>query len=58
MQAIAGMERTFTENVGAIPLYFDVVVTAHTANLEGPVARETPDSGQDYHDVQLWHWTS
>jgi len=57
VQAIAGMERTFTQTVGSIPLYFDVVVTAHTGNLEGPVGRETPDSAPDYRNIQLWRWT-
>jgi hypothetical protein len=50
------MERVFTEDVGAIPLFFDAIVTAHSGNLEGPVARETPDSAQDYRNIQLWRW--
>jgi peptide/nickel transport system substrate-binding protein len=58
VQAIAAMERTLTEQVGAIPLFFDIVVTARTGNLAGPIARETPNSGQNYHRIEHWAWRS
>ena len=39
------MEHLLNEDVGAIPHYFTVVVTANVSNLRGPVARMTPSSG-------------
>jgi peptide/nickel transport system substrate-binding protein len=54
---IAQMERVLTEQMGAIPYLFTVVVTAHTANLKGPTARRTPDAGVGPVRVHTWEWT-
>jgi peptide/nickel transport system substrate-binding protein len=55
---LAQMERTFTEEVGAIPYLFTIVVMAHTANLKGPVMRKTPDGGIGTLRADTWEWTS
>lgn len=56
IQQIAQMERLVNEDVGSIPHYFTVVVTAHAANLQGPVARTTPDAPAAIYHSQNWHW--
>lgn len=56
IQQIAGMERVLNEEVGTIPHYFTVVVTAHTGNLKGPVARMTPDAPLGIHYTWTWEW--
>ena len=38
----AEMERLFTENLPAIPHWFNPSVTAYVGSLKGPVARQTP----------------
>jgi peptide/nickel transport system substrate-binding protein len=53
---IVEMERVFTEQVGAMPYLFTVVVIAHTANLKGPTARRTPDSGAGPMRADTWEW--
>ena len=57
IQQIAGMERLLNEDVGTIPHYFTVVVTAHSGNLKGPVARMTPDAPLAIYRVWTWEWT-
>ena len=56
VQQIAGMERVLNEEVGTIPHYFTVVITAHVAGLEGPVARMTPDVPVGIQRVHTWQW--
>jgi peptide/nickel transport system substrate-binding protein len=56
IQQIAQMERLINEEVGSIPHYFTVVVNAHTANLEGPVARMTPDAPLSIYHIESWRW--
>jgi ABC-type transport system substrate-binding protein len=56
IQQIAQMERLNNEDVGAIPHYFTVVVNAHTANLEGPAVRMTPDAPLAIYHIQNWRW--
>jgi peptide/nickel transport system substrate-binding protein len=58
IQQIAQMERILNEEVGAIPHYFTVVVTAHVGSLRGPVARMTPDAPLAVHRTYLWEWVS
>jgi peptide/nickel transport system substrate-binding protein len=52
------LERLFNEDVGAIPLYFGLVITGHAGNLKGPVARMTPDAPNAIQNSWLWEWTS
>jgi peptide/nickel transport system substrate-binding protein len=56
IQQIAQMERILNENVGSIPLFFTVVVTANTGNLKGPVARMTPDAPLGVQHTWTWEW--
>ncbi|MPZ14908.1 MAG: hypothetical protein GEU73_10890 [Chloroflexi bacterium] len=56
IQRLAEMERILNEEVGVIPLYFTVVVTAHTGNLTGPVARMSPDAPLGVHNTWNWEW--
>jgi peptide/nickel transport system substrate-binding protein len=52
------LERIIYGDVGAIPLYFQLVVTAHTGNLKGMVARMTPDAPNAMQNSWLWEWVS
>jgi len=56
IQQIAQMERLINEDVGSIPHYFTVVVTAYTGNLNGPLARMTPDAPLAVYNIQNWEW--
>ena len=53
----AELERIFTENLAAIPHWFNPSVTANAALLKGPVARQTPDSPTAIHKIHEWEWT-
>jgi hypothetical protein len=52
------MERVFSENVGAIPHFYGVSVTAHVAALTGPVRTANPDGGGGMLKVHEWEWRS
>jgi peptide/nickel transport system substrate-binding protein len=52
------LERIIYSDVGAIPLYFQLVITAHVGNLKGMVARMTPDAPNTMQNVWMWEWTS
>lgn len=52
------MERLLNDQVGAIPHYFMVVVTGHAGNLQGPVARMSPDAPLGINYVYTWTWRS
>jgi peptide/nickel transport system substrate-binding protein len=54
----AQMERLITEQVPAIPLFFNVYVVAHSGDLSGPVARHTPLAGGSFLHVHTWEWRS
>jgi ABC-type transport system substrate-binding protein len=56
IQQIAQMERILNDDVGTIPLFFTVVVTANAGNLKGPVARMTPDAPLGVHYTWNWEW--
>ncbi len=55
---IAEMERIISEQVPIIPHFFDVQVNPHPAALQGPVARQTPDSGGPFLYAHKWEWRS
>lgn len=57
-QQIAEMERILSEDVGLIPVMFDIVTNVHAATLKGPIQRTTPDAGQGILKVWTWEWTS
>jgi ABC-type oligopeptide transport system substrate-binding subunit len=58
IQRIAEMEHALNEDVGAIPHFFTTVVTAHTAQLAGPVARMDPDAPLTIYNIERWTWQS
>ncbi len=58
VQILAQMEHALNDEVGVIPHYFTVVVTAHNATLRGPVARMTPDAPLAIQKSWLWEWVS
>lgn len=58
IQHLTQMERVFNEDMGAIPHYFQVVVTANAGALSGPVARMTPDAPVTMYQSHLWEWRS
>ncbi len=53
VQQIAQMEHLINEDVGTIPHYLSVIVTAHSAKLEGVAARMTPDAAGDLSTLGL-----
>jgi peptide/nickel transport system substrate-binding protein len=56
IQQIAQMEHVLNDQVGTIPHYFTVVVTAHSSELKGPVARMTPDAPLGIYQTWTWEW--
>ncbi len=57
-QIVSQMERVLTSELPLIPHFFGVVVNAHVSQLEGPVARTTPEAGIGYFNIHEWHWRS
>lgn len=53
---IAQMERVFTEDLPGIPHFFAAVVPAHVGELQGPVARQTPEAGFGFLKAHTWEW--
>jgi len=58
VQQLAQMEKIFSEEVPGIPHFFSAIVNAHTSDIQGPVARQTPESGIGYLYVHKWTWRS
>jgi peptide/nickel transport system substrate-binding protein len=52
----AQLERIISEQVPAIPLFFNVYVVAHDGDLKGPVARHTPLAGGPFLHLHEWEW--
>lgn len=52
----ADMERVFSQDVPAIPLYYTPVVDAFVASLEGPTARMSPEAGRSLAQIYRWRW--
>src|SRR5439155_8544127 len=57
-QQLADMEHILSDDVGVIPVMFDVVVNVQAASLKGPILRTTPDAGVGILKVWTWEWTS
>ena len=51
-------EHLLSDDVGVIPVMFDVVVNVQAASLKGPILRTTPDAGVGILKVWTWEWTS
>ncbi len=56
VQQLAQMEKTLTEEVGSIPHYFTLVITAFSSDLQGPLMRQTPDAVTGQSNVYTWEW--
>jgi peptide/nickel transport system substrate-binding protein len=52
----AEIERMWTSELPGIPHWFNPSITAHVAALQGPVARQTPDSGSGILRIHEWQW--
>ncbi len=55
-QQIAEMERIFSQEVPAIPLYFTPEVTAFSSELKGPVESKFPGTVLPLGLVHTWEW--
>ena len=51
---VIGMMRLASEELPALPLYYDLTVTAHAANLTGPT--KSAPGGLNYWNIQDWEW--
>jgi ABC-type transport system substrate-binding protein len=58
IEHIAQMEHVLNEDVGSIPHFFTTVVTAHSSQLAGPVARMDPDAPLTIYNIETWSWRS
>jgi peptide/nickel transport system substrate-binding protein len=52
--AVIAMMKVLAEDVGVIPLYYNLDSVAHVAALEGPTTA-APDTARDW-NVSAWHW--
>jgi len=50
------MERVITDEVPVIPHFFGAETNAHVGSLQGPVARQTPDTSGTFLYIHLWEW--
>jgi ABC-type transport system substrate-binding protein len=55
-QAVADAMRLVNDELPVFPLYFNYIVTAHTAQLTGP--REYAPGGSNMLNVASWEWQS
>jgi peptide/nickel transport system substrate-binding protein len=53
---IAQMEQILTEEAPVIPLFYSAETNAHVGALQGPVARQTPNSSGTFLHVHRWEW--
>ncbi|MPZ15075.1 MAG: hypothetical protein GEU73_11735 [Chloroflexi bacterium] len=58
IKQIAVMERVISDQVPIIPHFFDPQVDPRVAALQGPVARQTPNSGGPFLYAYKWEWRS
>jgi peptide/nickel transport system substrate-binding protein len=55
-RGIAQLNRILTEELPWIPYWYQPLVTAHVASLQGPLARHTPDAPSGIHKIHEWSW--
>jgi peptide/nickel transport system substrate-binding protein len=53
---LAQLEQILTEEVPVIPLFYSAETNAHVGALQGPVARQTPNSSGTFLYVHRWEW--
>ncbi len=56
IQRIAELARIFSEDVPAIPHFYQIQITPHVAALRGPVARVVPDAAPEVFNIHEWSW--
>ena len=56
VRSIAELNRMLTEELPWIPYWYQPIVTAHVAAVQGPIARQTPDSPSGIHRIHQWTW--
>jgi peptide/nickel transport system substrate-binding protein len=55
---VAQMERLVTDEVPVIPHFFGAEANALVAGLQGPVARQTPNTSGTFLHAHVWEWRS
>jgi peptide/nickel transport system substrate-binding protein len=58
IQRIAELARIFSEEVPAIPHFYQIQITPHVAALRGPMARVVPDTAPEVFNINEWSWRS
>ncbi len=58
VQLLAQAERVRSVDAAVLPRQFNAYVVAHTAALQGPVARNVLISGDTFLHVEQWEWRS
>ncbi len=56
VRAIAELNRILTEELPWIPYWYQPIVTAHVAAVQGPIARQTPDAPSGILRIERWSW--
>jgi ABC-type transport system substrate-binding protein len=56
VRIIGEMNRILTEELPWLPYWYQPIVTAHVAAVQGPIARQTPDSPSGIHRTYQWTW--
>jgi ABC-type oligopeptide transport system substrate-binding subunit len=56
IRLLAELERILTEEAPVIPLFYSAETNAHVGVLQGPVARQTPNSSGTFLHVHRWEW--
>jgi len=57
VENIAELERVFTQDLPAIPHWFNPKITAHVVALKGPAALQVPDVTLTIPGVHEWEWS-
>jgi len=56
IQRIAELTRVFSEQVPAIPHFYQIQITPHVAALRGPMARVVPEAAPEVFNINEWSW--
>jgi peptide/nickel transport system substrate-binding protein len=56
IRLVGELNRILTEELPWISYWYQPIVTAHVAAVQGPIARQTPDAPGGVHRIQQWTW--
>jgi peptide/nickel transport system substrate-binding protein len=56
VRMIGELNRILTDELPWIPYWYQPIVTAHVVAVQGPIARQTPDSPSGIHHIAQWTW--